>query len=71
MLIANYETSNNSTPEKNWFFWFNPYKTEVTIPSFIEMLELPSFGHMITSTISFELRDKILLVTSQTEIMML
>ena len=28
------------------------------------MLELPNFGHMTTSTIQFESRDEILLVTS-------
>ena len=33
------------------------------------MLELPNFGHMITSTISFESRDKTLFVTSQSGIM--
>ena len=33
------------------------------------MLELPNFGHMNTSTMQFESRDKILLVTSSTEIM--
>ena len=33
-----------------------------------EMLELPNFGHMLTSTISFELPDKILLLTSYSEI---
>ena len=30
------------------------------------MLELPNLGHMTTSTIQFESRDKILLVTSWT-----
>ena len=35
----------------------------------IEMLELPKFGPMTTSTILLESRDKILLVTSWTEIM--
>ena len=30
------------------------------ITSLIEMLELPNFGHMTTSTIYFESRDKIL-----------
>ena len=30
------------------------------ITSLIEMLELPNFGHMITSTIYFESRDRIL-----------
>ena len=37
--------------------------------SLIEILLLPNFGHMITSTLQFELRDKILLVTSLTKIM--
>ena len=31
--------------------------------SFIEMLELPNFGHMTKFKISFEARDKILLMT--------
>ena len=35
--------------------------------SLIEMLELPNFVHMTKSTIWFEWRDKILLVTSWTE----
>ena len=39
------------------------------ITSLIEMLELPDFGHMNTSTIQFESRDKILLVASWTEAM--
>ena len=30
----------------------------------IEMLELPNFGHMTTSTMYFEACDKILLMTS-------
>ena len=34
-----------------------------------EMLQLPNFGHMITSTVQFEPLDKILLLTSRTEIM--
>ena len=33
------------------------------------MLESPNLGHMSTSTILFESRDKILLVMSRTEIM--
>ena len=33
------------------------------------MLQLPNFGHMTTSIIQFESRDKILLVTSWREIM--
>ena len=32
-------------------FWSNPYKVEVIITSLIEMLQLPNFGHMTTSTI--------------------
>ena len=36
---------------KNWFSWSNPCKIEVMITSLIEMLELPNFGHMTTSTI--------------------
>ena len=39
------------------------------ITSFIEVLELPNFGHVTTSTIKFESRDKFLLIMSQTEIM--
>ena len=38
------------------------------ITSFIEILQLPSFGHMSTSTIQFGSCDKILLLTSWTEI---
>ena len=45
------------------FFWSKPIKTEVTTTSLIEMLEVPNFGHMTTSTISLESHDKILLVT--------
>ena len=37
--------------------------------SLIEMLELRNFGHLTTSTVYFELRDKILLVRSWAEIM--
>ena len=39
------------------------------ITSLLEMLELPNFGHMTPSTIPFEPHDKILLVTSWTELM--
>ena len=28
------------------FSWSNPYENEAMITSLIEMLELPSFGHM-------------------------
>ena len=37
--------------KKKRFFWSNPYKIEVVITSLIEMLQLPNFGHMNTSTI--------------------
>ena len=37
--------------KKNWFFWSNPCKIEVMTTYLIEMLELPNFGHMTTSTI--------------------
>ena len=40
-------------PLKKWFFWSNPYKIEVMITSFIEMLELPDVGHITTSTMQF------------------
>ena len=36
---------------KKWFFWSNRYNIEVMITCLIEMLELPNFGHMTTSTI--------------------
>ena len=39
------------------------------ITSLIEILELPNFGHMTTSTILFESFHKISLVTSWAEIM--
>ena len=39
------------------------------ITPLIERLELPDFGHITISTIQFESRSKILLVTSWTEIM--
>ena len=35
------------------------------VTSLIEMLELPKFGHMTTSTIEFKSPDKKFLVTSQ------
>ena len=37
------------------------------IISLIEILELPNFGHMTASTILFESRDKILLMTPWTK----
>ena len=33
--------------------------------SLIEVLDLPNFGHMVTSTVLFESRNKFLLMTSQ------
>ena len=33
------------------------------ITSVVDVLELPNFGHMNTSTLQFDSRDKILLVT--------
>ena len=38
------------------------FKIEIIITSFIEMLELPNFGHMTTSAVQCESRDKILLM---------
>ena len=38
-----------TTPEKR-FFWWNPYKIEVMINSLLQMLEIPNFHHMTTST---------------------
>ena len=36
--------------KKERFFWSNPYKIEVMKTSLIEMLQLPNFGNMPTST---------------------
>ena len=60
---------NQDHPSKKRFSWSNAYKIEVVRTSVIEMLELPNFGHMSTSTIQFESSDNILLVASSTEIM--
>ena len=49
--VPNYWTWTKTTPQKICFFWSNPYEIEVTIMSLLEMLELPNFGHMNTSTI--------------------
>ena len=54
LLILNH----NHSSER--FFWSNPYKIEVKITSLIEMLGLPNFSHMATSTIWFESHNKIL-----------
>ena len=47
------ELGTKTTPQKNVVFLVKscPYKIEVVITSLIEMLELPNFRHMITSTI--------------------
>ena len=42
---------NQDHPSKKGFFWSNPYKIEIMITSFIQMLELANFGHMTTSAI--------------------
>ena len=65
--VPSYWTWTKSTPQKNWFFWWNSCKIEVLVTSLIEMLVLPNFGHITTSTIWFESRDKILLKTSWTQ----
>ena len=67
--VPNYWTWTKTTPQKKRFFWPNPYKLEVMITCLIEMLELQNFGQMITTTVWFESRYKILLVTSLTKIM--
>ena len=48
LKLLNFNQDHHS---KKWFFWSNPYKIEVIITSLIEVLELPNFGHMTTSTI--------------------
>ena len=45
---------NQKHPQKNCFFWLNPYKIEVMITCLIETLMLPNYGHMTTSTIEFQ-----------------
>ena len=52
------------------FCWSHPHKTQIMIISLVEMLELPNFGHMTTSTIQFESRNKNLLMMSWKEMMM-
>ena len=51
MPVPNYWSWTKTTPQKKQFFWSNPYKIEVMITSFTEMLELPNFGHMTTFTL--------------------
>ena len=47
----NYWTWTKTTPRKKGHFWSNSYEIEVMITSLIEMLELPYFGQITTSTI--------------------
>ena len=80
-ILKNFKAITSTSPEllnlnqdqlslqKIFFFWSNPYKTEVIITSPLEVLELPNVGHINTYKILFEPRDKILLVTSWTKIM--
>ena len=42
---------NQGYTSKKSFFGSNPYKIEVMITCFIEMLAVPDFGHMTTTTI--------------------
>ena len=50
--VPNYWTWTKTTPQKSvLFFCSNPYKVEVMMISFIEMLELPNFCLMTSSTI--------------------
>ena len=51
MPVPNYWTWSNTTLQKRWFFRSNPYKIKFMITSLVEMLELPNFGHIATSTI--------------------
>ena len=62
--VQNYKTLTKSTPQKNWFFWSNPYKTEFMITSLKEMPELPNFGFMTTSDIS-SIINEVTMVSSQ------
>ena len=55
---------NQDHSSKKWLFWSNPYKIKVIITFLIRMIELSNFGHMTTSTIKFEPRDKISSVIS-------
>ena len=59
------------TPHKKRFFCSNLYKIEVIIISIMKMLEFTNFGHITTAKIQLELRDKVLLVTLWTKIMIM
>ena len=49
--VPNYWTSTKITPTEKEFFQSNPYKIEVIITYFIEILEIPNLGHMSAATI--------------------
>ena len=60
-LVGNFKVIPSASPKllnlnedhpskKERFFWSNPYKIEVMKTSLIEMLQLPNFGNMPTST---------------------
>ena len=80
MLMQSFKAIPNTSPKllnlkqdlcqkRNRLFWSNPYKDEVKITSLIETVESLNFGHMTTSTVCFDSRDKSVLVTSWTKIM--
>ena len=61
MPVPSYQILTKTTPQKKWFFWSDPYKIDVMITSLIEVLELPNFGPMTTSTMKSQSRDRFLL----------
>ena len=42
---------NQDHPQKNFFFWSDPYKILLRITSIIEILNLPNFDHVAKSTL--------------------
>ena len=58
---------NQDHPTTKWFF--GQILINELINCLIEILDLPIFGHMTKSAIEFESRDKVLLVTSLTDIL--
>ena len=68
MPVGNYWTlTKTTTPKRS--FWSNLYQIKVMIISLWKVLELPRYGHMTPSTVKYDSRKKILLVTSSAEIM--
>ena len=49
--VPNYWTWTKTTPQTKPFSRSNPYKIQVVITSLREMLQLPHFGHLNTSTV--------------------